>query len=107
MQFDAPRETSKNRVPALADDQLRRQNNVDKTTASTVSVSQQLTTSLEDRTTMREDTMHACIRDTRSCGNYFVELERVNDRRARGDLSLVARLGGHSAPRTHRTFPLS
>ena len=31
-----------------------------------------------------------------------VEQERVNDTRARCDLSLVARLGGHSAPRTHR-----
>ena len=35
-------------------------------------------------------------------GDYLVEQERVNDSRARRDLSLVARLGGHSAPCTHR-----
>ena len=85
----------------LADDQFRGQNNVDTTTAATVSVSHQLTISSEDRT-MREDAKFARLGDTRSFGDDPVEQERVNDTRARCDLSLVARLGGHSAHRTHR-----
>ena len=58
---------------------------------------------------MREDAKLARIGDARSLGDHFVEQERVDDRRARGDLSLVARLGGHSAPCTHRgleRFPI-
>ena len=49
---------------------------------------------------MREDARLARIGDPRSFGDYLVEQERVNDTRARCDLSLVARLGGHPALHT-------
>ena len=84
VRFDAPRgQPQRNGCRdrqgfTLADDQFRGQNSVDTTT--TVSDPHQLTVSSEDRSLPG-------FGDTRSFGDYPVEQERVNDTRARCDLS--------------------
>ena len=75
----------------------------DTRTAAVVSALQhQVDDQLRGQNKKRKDMKLAGYGDTWNFGGYHVEKERVNDRRARCDLSLDARLGGYSAPRTHR-----
>ena len=69
----------------------RYQDSLDDTDAQTVKDSL-LTTSSNDRTTMREDTK---IEHTRRSGHYLVEWEHVSDRRARWQYDLFVRRRCH------------
>ena len=67
------------------------EDNLDEEDAATVSVSHQLTTVSEDRSTTREVAKLARFEDTWNVCDYLVEQERVYDRRAREQFDLFVR----------------